>query len=196
MVLNFSKRFRHKDLNNVYHTIIMEEFECDVFLPIDYNPDFEYSYPENDINRLNNQKCTLLFTKYKIPILSENKYLLLLEDVLKNGKTRNTRNGKTISLFDKNISFNVSDNFPLLTTKKMFLKGIIEELLFFIRGDTDTNILRDKGIRIWDGNTSREFLDKMGLEYDVGDMGPMYGYQWNFLIKYNEKTGGIDQLKI
>lgn len=66
---------------------------------------------------------------------------------------------------------------PLLTTKKMFLKGIIEELLFFIRGETDTKKLEDIGVNIWRGNTSREFLDQRGLShYKEGDMGAMYGF--------------------
>lgn len=61
----------------------------------------------------------------------------------------------------------------------MFLKGIIEELLFFIKGETDTKKLEEVGVNIWKGNTSREFLDKRGLNhYKEGDMGPMYGFQW------------------
>jgi thymidylate synthase len=85
----------------------------------------------------------------------------------------------------------------------MFLKGIIEELLFFIRGETDTNKLMEKGINIWKGNTTREFLDKLGLDYKEGMMGPMYGYQWRFFNKsYNDcnqtdcnELHSIDQLK-
>jgi thymidylate synthase len=102
------------------------------------------------------------------------------------------------------MSFNVSNNFPLLTTKKMFMKGIIEELLFFIRGDTDTNKLMEQGINIWKGNTTREFLDNLGLHYKEGMMGPMYGYQWRFFGKnYNnnyhlgECSGDyVDQFKL
>jgi thymidylate synthase len=73
----------------------------------------------------------------------------------------------------------------------MFWKGIVEELLFFIRGDTDTTILSTKGIKIWEGNTSRVFLDKLGFtDYPVGMIGPMYGYQWR-----NFNGQGIDQLQ-
>jgi thymidylate synthase len=72
----------------------------------------------------------------------------------------------------------LSDGFPLLTTKRMFWRGIMEELLFFIRGDTNANHLSDIGIHIWAKNTTREFLDSRGLSWNVGDMGPMYGFNW------------------
>ena len=85
----------------------------------------------------------------------------------------------------------------------MFLRGILEEFLFFLRGDTDTTILSDKKVRIWEGNTSNEFLDSRNLPYAKGVMGPMYGYQWrHYGAKYRlnkvrkplETTEGIDQL--
>lgn len=125
-------------------------------------------------------------------------YLDILKDVLETGEKKITRNGITYSKFFKTISFNLIDGFPLLTTKKMFWKGIVEELLFFIRGETNTKLLYNKGIKIWEANTSREFLDFMGLNYNEGDMGPMYGYQWRKFNKpYNIETdsNGIDQLK-
>ena len=125
-------------------------------------------------------------------------YLDILKDVLETGEKRMTRNGTTYSKFFKTISFNMDDGFPLITTKKMFWKGVVEELLFFIRGDTNTNILSDKGVKIWESNTRREFLDFMGLDYKEGEMGPMYGYQWRKFNKpYNNmlQDNGIDQLK-
>jgi thymidylate synthase len=125
-------------------------------------------------------------------------YLDILKDVLETGEKKITRNGITYSKFFKTISFNLIDGFPLLTTKKMFWKGIVEELLFFIKGETNTKLLYNKGIKIWEANTSREFLDFMGLNYEEGDMGPMYGYQWRKFNKpYNIETdfNGIDQLK-
>ena len=127
------------------------------------------------------------FTKNNKTSKAEQSYLDLLENVLKYGERRETRNAITYSTFGKNLEFNL-ETFPLLTTKKMFLKGIFEELMFFLRGKTDTTELSEKGVKIWEPNTSREFLDKMGfVERKVGDMGPMYGYQWrNFF--------GVDQL--
>jgi thymidylate synthase len=69
--------------------------------------------------------------------------------------------------------------FPLLTTKRVFWRGVAEELLWFIAGCTNARVLADKGVRIWDGNGSRAFLDKSGLGHrEEGDLGPVYGFQW------------------
>ena len=109
----------------------------------------------------------------------EEQYLNLLREILEKGHYRNTRNGNTLSLFGKHLEFDLRDgSFPLLTTKKMFFRGIFEELAFFLRGETDTKQLEEKGVNIWRENTTREFLDNKGLtEYEEGDMGPMYFYQ-------------------
>jgi thymidylate synthase len=132
----------------------------------------------------------------------EESYLNILRELLKKGDVRQTRNSITKSLFSKNLSFNIQDSFPLLTTKKMFFKGIFEELMFFIRGNTDTKILEEKGVKIWKKNTTRNFLDSVGLyHYEEGDMGPMYGYQQRFFnapyngCNNNYQNKGIDQLK-
>ena len=81
----------------------------------------------------------------------------------------------------------------------MFWKGIVEELLFFLRGETDSKKLDEKGVKIWNFNTTREFLDNLGLnDYHEGEMGPMYGYQWrNFNKPYNSDSDqtGVDQLR-
>lgn len=89
-----------------------------------------------------------------------------------------------------------------MTTKKVFTRGIIEELLWFIRGSTNANELKAKNVRIWDGNSSREFLDKYGFtEREEGDLGPIYGFQWrHFGAEYKNMHAdytnqGLDQLK-
>jgi thymidylate synthase len=75
------------------------------------------------------------------------------------------------------MRFDLSESFPLLTTKKVFFKGVLEELLWFIQGSTNGNILKEKGLGIWDGNGSREFLDNLGFkEREIGDLGPIYGF--------------------
>ena len=134
----------------------------------------------------------------------ESEYLNLLRDILKNGITKEDRTGTGIvSVFGRQLRFNdVDKNFPLLTTKKVFWKGVSIELLWFLSGDTNAKNLQDKGVHIWDGNTSREFLDNYGLNhYEEGDCGPFYGFQWrHFGAKYENMhtdytNQGHDQIK-
>lgn len=110
----------------------------------------------------------------------EQGYLRLIEDILENGEERNCRNGKTKSLFSCRLEFNVKDNgFPLITTKRVFWRGVVEELLWFLRGSTDANELKAKGVHIWDANTTREFLNSQGLhDLAEGNIGMGYGHQW------------------
>ncbi len=126
----------------------------------------------------------------------ERDYLDLLESVLKHGHRRDTRNGETLSSFGKNLKFDLREGFPILTTRKLYWKGIVEELLFFIRGDTNSKLLEEKGVNIWKGNTDREFLDSLQMSTrKEGMMGPMYGFQWrHYNGSYNEETGrGCEQ---
>ena len=129
-------------------------------------------------------------------------YLDILKDLITKGNERQTRNSITKSLFSRNLTFDLKNSFPLLTTKKMFFRGIFEELMFFIRGNTNTKILEEKGVKIWKDNTTRTFLDNVGLNhYQEGDMGPMYGYQLRFFnanykdCNDNYLNKGVDQLK-
>ena len=121
----------------------------------------------------------------------EIQYLDLLKLVKENGIIKNTRNGITYSYFGHLLKFDINNNgFPLLTTKKIFFKGVVEELLWFLRGSVNSKELEEKGVNIWKGNSSREYLDANGFfDYDVGYLGPIYGYQWRSF------NGIIDQLK-
>lgn len=116
-------------------------------------------------------------------------YLNFMSHIMTSGHNKIDRTGiGTRSVFGGSLRFDLTDNtLPLITTKKMFIRGIIEELLFFIRGETDTKKLENKGVNIWKGNTSRKFLDDRGLEHvPEGNMGRGYGYQW--------RKSGNDQL--
>lgn len=120
----------------------------------------------------------------------ESKYLAVLKNILETGSTKTDRTGVgTKSLFGKTIEYDLREGFPLFTTKKIPFNMIKEELLFFLSGSRDTKVLSKKGIKIWEGNTSKEFLESRGLDYEEGDMGPGYGYQWR-----NFNGQGIDQI--
>ncbi|TPX37212.1 thymidylate synthase [Synchytrium microbalum] len=135
----------------------------------------------------------------------EAQYLSLLNRILQEGETRQDRTGTgTKSLFaPPQCRFNLKDNiFPLLTTKRVAFRAIFEELMWFIRGCTDGKLLAAKGVKIWEGNGSRAYLDSIGLSHRrEGDLGPVYGFQWrHFGAQYVDAdadyTGkGVDQLK-
>nr|CAD1842860.1 unnamed protein product [Ananas comosus var. bracteatus] len=125
-------------------------------------------------------------------------YLKLVQDIIENGATKNDRTGTgTLSKFGCQMRFNLRRSFPLLTTKRIFWRGVVEELLWFISGSTNAKVLQDKGIYIWDGNASRD----AGLAHrEEGDLGPIYGFQWRhfgaeYIDMHADYTGkGFDQL--
>lgn len=146
----------------------------------------------------------------------DKQYLNLLQDILENGVYKETRAGWVKSLFGKQLRFNLKEGFPLLTTKKVFTKGIIHELLWFLNGDTNIKYLVDNNVHIWDDDAYRYYLElcnkynidaldkesflKMvqieakqefnGILYKFGDLGKVYGHQWR---KQGKKQ--IDQIK-
>ena len=113
-------------------------------------------------------------------------YLDLLRDVLEHGKVREDRTGTgTLSVFGRQMRFeNVSENFPIVTTKKLFTRGFIEEMLWFVSGSTNARVLEDKNVNIW-----KEWGDPQTRE-----MGHIYGYQWRYWGNDQLKTA-IDQIK-
>ena len=136
-------------------------------------------------------------------------YQDLLKDILENGTRKGDRTGTgTISVFGRQIRHNMSDGFPLLTTKKMYTKGIIAELLWFLRGETNIKPLLDNDCHIWDGDayknfcnnhtevlvTKEEFIERIKDDVEFakkwGELGPIYGKQWRNWETYFDKTKG------
>ena len=119
----------------------------------------------------------------------EEQYLAIMKNILERGIERDDRTQVgTLSLFGTTQRYDLRDTFPLCTTKRMFFRAIYEELALYLSGRTDNKILQDAGIHIWDGNTSRDFLDKRGLNhYPEGDMGETYGFNFrHYGAKYED----------
>ena len=175
-------------IQNIYITYICEiDYNCDTFFNFNKYKKY-YKFSQQDIyyeyDNLSNlefkKKNKLIFQKYKYINKDEINYLNTIEKVLNKGiyKLDRTKIG-TLSIFGKSFKYNIRNyRLPLFTHRKMFYRGIIEELLFFISGNTNTKLLEEKNVNIWKGNTSREFLDSRGLNHlNEGDLGAGYSFQ-------------------
>lgn len=144
--------------------------------------------------------------------VEENRLLATMSDIINNGDKRINRTGvNTRSIFGKQFEYEMvervdengksSFRIPILTTKKMFLRGVFAELIWFLRGSTNSKELEAQGVNIWKGNSSREYLDSVGLHsYEDGQCGPIYGFQmrhsganWS-LSQSDYSNQGVDQI--
>lgn len=201
------------NINTIYLSTIDHDYECDNNIDINVKNHTVFSSDTFQVISTTKtrslcleQTVNITFKKLYINLpnhwfpTEERQYLNLLNDVLTTGHFRQTRNSKTWSKFGKTLEFNLN-RFPLLTSKKCYFFGAVEELLFMLRGDTNTTHLSEKGVKFWELNTNREFLDSVGLNhYEIGTMGPAYGYQLrhfnaDYVGKNEDYTGkGFDQL--
>ena len=156
----------------------------------------------NGSQLINSVGKTLRWSYEAGPYHDEYQYLNLIQDVIAHGHLVKGRNGNAKTAIGASMHFDLADGtLPLLTTKKVAWKTCLKELLWFIRGQTDNDILRKQNVKIWDSNASREFLDSRGLfDNRDGDLGPVYGHQWrHFNADYSgcdvDYAGkGVDQL--
>lgn len=168
------------------------EYKCDTFIKTDIKKYLHsYNYSRVFQEKKLEEEFTLnvyAMTKYKTV---DDDYIDLMRRILECGEVRETRNGLTLSVFSEKISVDLTQGFPLLTTKKVFFNGVVKELLWFLKGETDSKKLEKEGVNIWKGNTTKEFLSQNGLPYEEGIGGPIYGYQWrHFGQKYDYEIGG------
>lgn len=192
------KQFLEQDLVfEIYHTKINKSYDCDLYIKYNWLSKFKYTEPIKKFNDWGNLFHTLFNNKH------ENAFLHTINRIMTEGNKRSNRTGvTTLSCFDSHMSFDLSNNnFPLLTTRRLPLKHIFEELMLLLRGQTDSTILERKNINIWKGNTRREFLDNRGFNnYPEGDMGHSYGMSMRHFgaeyidCKSNYTNSGFDQL--
>ena len=210
----YATALQHPALRDVYLTTIEHDYGCDTFfrVPAEFTvTETSETYTEKD--RILGAEVRYRLTKSRRPSPStsphpsptptptptwvpdhmasqggESQYLTALRHLLDHGDHRQTRNSMTYSTFGTAMYFDLA-TFPILTTKRIHLRGVFEELKFFLQGKSDATVLSAKGVKIWDQNTSAEFLAKCDLPYRVGDMGPMYGPQ---LRAYGSDYGGCD----
>lgn len=131
----------------------------------------------------------------------EHQYLNLIGDIIKEGSVEEGRNGNTRVVIGANMYFTMENStIPLLTTKKVAWKTCLKELLWFIKGTMNNKLLKEQKCYIWNGNSTKEYLESRGLNYQEDDLGPVYGHQWRFFNApydncYTDYQGkGVDQL--
>ncbi|AYV78211.1 MAG: thymidylate synthase [Edafosvirus sp.] len=189
-------------LQKVHVTYINQNYQCDLQFPkkLLFEKCWNDMSSQKDIIEKETELSFMIFESKK-KFKGEDQYLDLLWKTYNEGHKRQTRNYICRSDFSGEMHFDLSEGFPLITTKKVFLRGVFEELKFFMMGDTNSNNLSAKGVNIWTFNTTREFLDSCNLkDYAVGTLGPIYGFNWRFFgAPYTgpnaDYTGkGVDQL--
>jgi dihydrofolate reductase / thymidylate synthase len=198
-----------ENISKIYVTEVYDDYECDTFFPQIDKEKYKLSYISNFYSENNIYYRYLEYVNKNNDSIEpwinkeEQQYLDTLHNIITNGIETEDRTGVgTYSLFGEKFTYNLEDTFPALTTKKIFLRGVFEELMLYLSGKTDNAILNDKKINIWDGNTSREFLDIRGLNhYPEGDMGETYGFNFRHYggfystCKDDYKGTGFDQLE-
>jgi len=198
-------KYSELQLNKIYLTYLDKDYKCDTFFR-KLNEDYKLeSYSDKYYNK--DEDVYFRYCIYEKNIISKNnyekKYLDIANNILKNGSYRLDRTNTGIySIFGTNTRYDISSHIPIITTKKVPFKTCIHELLWFLKGDTNNKNLKKNKVNIWNGNSSRQFLDNIGLNHlDEDDCGACYGFQWRHYgaeyidcnTDYTNK--GFDQVK-
>ena len=169
----------------------------------DLSPEVQHKITNMDFSQLPDIDRAISIPSISTVNPEESQYLRLVSRIIQDGEQRPDRTGTgVLGLFGEQQRYSLSRNaYPLLTTKRVFFRGVAEELLWFVRGHTNAKELNDKGIHIWDGNASKDYLTKRGLGHrEEWDLGPVYGWQWRhfggtYKTMHDDYTGqGVDQL--
>ena len=219
----FKKALDENLVDNIYMDMLSEKCEdADSFFDFDAAK-FETNEPSVMVEV---KKAYAIKWSKKIEMNPvDQQYHNLLEEIIEKGVKKQTRSGATRSLFDRTMCFNLQDGLPLITTKKVFYKGIIHELLWFLKGDTNIKYLVDNNVHIWDDDAYRYYLEnwhKWGdpngkpyskdafienvkkqvvyinsanQKYCFGELGPVYGQQWRDWNGHDQIAEIIDKLK-
>jgi dihydrofolate reductase/thymidylate synthase len=220
----YDMAIRMNECRHLYVTLVHKNYDCDQFFPkineeiwrLGNTTSFKHMKEDTYVSwRLyfrNIDEPSHILSNNLIETIKdlrcvnpdEQQYLDLVKEIIETGKKRGDRTGTgTLSLFGRMMRFNLRDDiFPLLTTKEVHIKSVVEELLWFIKGDTNSKHLEEKKVNIWKGNSSRAYLDSIGLKDNKeGDCGEIYGFQWrHFGANYrgcdvDYKGEGFDQLQ-
>ncbi len=199
MEIHLSKNYSKKALGQ---DVLDQEEALDTSLIVRRDMEFEVISSVRDSNC--ETKCVRHYLRRNVEELT---LLAAMRNIVNAGYQRPNRTGiDTRALFGKQFEYTMiervdpqtgisSFRLPLLTTKRMFTRGVFAELKWFLSGETDSKILESQGVNIWKGNSSKEFLKSRNLDYDEGVCGPIYGYQWKHWGGVYPNKGGIDQVQ-
>jgi len=185
--------YTHGTIDKIHSFVVPIEYEDGISPIPEFPPNF--NLVGKRLNKTYSYQCYSSHEEYQ--------YLHLLEEIMNTCVVRQDRTCVgTKSVFGRTMRFSLRNGkIPLLTTKRVFWRGVVTELLWFMSGNTSAQTLQAQNVHIWDKNGSREFLDSVGLcEREEGDLGPIYGFQWrHFGAEYtnmhqNYEGKGVDQL--
>lgn len=212
----YAQAWKHPDLEFIYCTFIDHSYPAEneaelIYFPIDCHKlghtidtrSYHDDYVNLDMTFETIKVSEMLEPKLKTVIQSgcnmSDPYYDLVKRIMTEGIDKTGRNGNTRSIFGHQLVYDLNKGYPINTLKRCYPKAIFEELMWMIRGQTDVVVLQSKGVHVWDGNSTEQYLKSRGLPYRAGDIGPGYGFQFRHAgAKYVDcltEYEGTDQLQ-